>query len=106
MDSVRTLILALAVCIFVGFAFIVAANAHHGGGNGQGGPDTIVGTAGDDKLVGGHGPDVLVGLAGNDRLWGGRGPDVFDCGPGFDIVNSHAPGHNTDTIAASCEEVR
>lgn len=102
-----SMVLWIGVVVLVTFGAITIANAHHGGGDGQNGPDILYGTDGPDKLVGGHSPDVLYGYAGNDRLWGGRGPDTFYCGGGFDVVNSHAPGaEQNDTISSSCEVVR
>ena len=56
-------------------------------------PATIVGTPGDDILIGTNGPDVIagldghdviVGLAGNDRLCGGPGHDYLIGGSGRD----------------------
>lgn len=44
---------------------------------GSDGNDTIFGTAGANKLVGGKGDDLLVGLGGTDKLFGGEGNDVF-----------------------------
>lgn len=100
-------VLWVLVVIAVTFGAVTIANAHHGGGDGDSGPNRIVGTSGDDKLVGGHGPDILIGKAGDDRLWGGRGPDVFRCGQGYDVVNTRAPGaEENDTIGANCEELR
>ena len=49
-------------------------------------PDTLTGTSGNDKLVGGNGPDVIRGMAGNDKLFGGKGPDRVYGGPGNDSV--------------------
>jgi len=98
----------LVVLVAIGLAFVsqTQAGAHHGG-DGENGPTVVVGTRGDDKLVGGHGPDILIGKAGDDRLWGGRGPDVFRCGAGYDIVNTRAPGaEQNDTIGKGCEEIR
>lgn len=40
----------------------------------------IIGTTGDDILVGGSDHDVLTGLAGQDRLSGGAGNDTLDGG--------------------------
>ena len=39
--------------------------------------DSLVGSPGDDHLIGGNGRDVLNGSGGNDRLRGGRGWDTF-----------------------------
>lgn len=49
-------------------------------------PGAIVGTAGDDRLVGTAGPDVLCGLEGNDRLDGRGGDDILCGGPGDDVL--------------------
>lgn len=65
-----------------------------GGGGGGGGQSTLVlGTAGNDNLVGAGGNDCIVGGAGNDRLNGNAGIDVCIGGPG------------TDTFHPSCETV-
>lgn len=51
----------------------------------------IVGTAGNDVLVGGAIDDVISGLAGNDRLDGGAGRDILIGGAGNDYyVLDHA----------------
>lgn len=47
---------------------------------------TIVGTGGDDVLVGGPGRDVLCGLGGDDILMAGPGNDVLRGGPGNDLL--------------------
>ena len=44
-------------------------------------PATIVGTDGNDTLIGTEGVDVIVGLAGRDRIYGLGGNDVL-CGGG------------------------
>jgi Ca2+-binding RTX toxin-like protein len=49
-------------------------------------PATIVGTSGDDFLMGGPGPDVIVGLGGDDAITGGGGDDLLCGGPGSDII--------------------
>jgi Ca2+-binding RTX toxin-like protein len=53
-------------------------------------PDTLTGTAGNDRLVGGAWNDLLTGLAGSDTLDGGAGADTLDGGNGNDtyIVNN------------------
>lgn len=67
-------------------------------------PDcTVVGTGGDDVLVGGPGPDVLCGLGGDDVLLAGPGNDVLRGGPGRDRLVGRrgrdllegGPGHDT-----------
>ena len=65
-------------------------------------PATLIGTSGDDLLVGQSGvPDVIVGLGGNDVILGGdfygedevpgAAPDILCGGPGDDHVNG-GPG--------------
>ena len=44
---------------------------------GYGGNDTLVGGAGNDQLYGGSGSDLLYGGAGRDVLSGGAGSDAF-----------------------------
>jgi Ca2+-binding RTX toxin-like protein len=50
------------------------------------GSNIIVGTPGDDVLIGGNGADCIFGLGGNDRLEGGNGADVLFGGPGDDVL--------------------
>lgn len=47
---------------------------------------TIVGTAGDDVLVGSPLPDVIVGMGGNDRIEGKQGDDIICGGAGNDRI--------------------
>lgn len=47
---------------------------------------TIVGTRGDDLLVGTPGRDVICGGPGNDRIYGQGGNDVLRGGPGNDKI--------------------
>lgn len=47
---------------------------------------TLVGTDGNDVLIGGRGADVIDGLGGNDRIEGRSGGDVLCGGLGFDIL--------------------
>ena len=64
-------------------------------------PATILGTAGNDRLVGTAGDDVidalggddqLIGFGGNDRLCGGPGNDGFVPGAGDDRVDGGGGG--------------
>jgi hypothetical protein len=57
-----------------------------GGGSG-GGNSLVLGTAGNDNLVGASGDDCLVGGAGNDSLKGNAGSDVCIGGPGNDTFH-------------------
>jgi hypothetical protein len=54
---------------------------------GLAGNDTLVGYGGDDVLRGGRGSDVLIGSAGDDSLYGGRGSDVLVGGSGWDYLD-------------------
>jgi Ca2+-binding RTX toxin-like protein len=57
---------------------------------------TILGTVGDDRLVGTPGGDVIVAGDGDDRVQGGGGADVICGGGGSDRVDG---GPGEDTIA-------
>jgi cysteine-rich repeat protein len=46
----------------------------------------LVGTPGDDTIVGTNGGDVIHGLEGNDTLLGGGGRDIICGGPGDDTI--------------------
>ena len=62
---------------------------------GLGGNDTLAGNGGDDRLEGGSGDDVLDGGDGNDRLFGGDGIDRFIGGSG----NNYFSGNLDDDVA-------
>ncbi|MET4698355.1 Ca2+-binding RTX toxin-like protein [Constrictibacter sp. MBR-5] len=51
----------------------------------------ILGTGGDDDLLGGNLSDTLTGGAGNDQLSGGGGADIMTGGPGNDRFNVDHP---------------
>jgi predicted extracellular nuclease len=55
---------------------------------------TIVGTEGNDVLVGTNKPDVILGLGGNDVILGGNGDDVICGGLGNDLIS----GDNGDDV--------
>ncbi len=58
--------------------------------NGDGGNDTITGAIGDDVLSGGIGNDTITGSAGNDRLSGGAGDDTMTGSEGNDTLGGDA----------------
>jgi 2',3'-cyclic-nucleotide 2'-phosphodiesterase (5'-nucleotidase family) len=47
----------------------------------------VVGTPGDDEIIGLRGADRLIGLAGNDEIFGNGGGDRLRGGDGDDILN-------------------
>lgn len=77
-----------AECAALDLTVIAGASGSGGGGASA----LVIGTPGNDRLVGAAGSDCLVGGAGNDNLKGNAGYDVCIGGPG------------TDTFHASCEE--
>jgi Ca2+-binding RTX toxin-like protein len=59
-----------------------------GGGGGGGGLSTLIlGTPGDDNLIGASGDDCIIGGVGNDRLNGNSGTDVCSGGAGNDTFH-------------------
>lgn len=62
---------------------------------GANGADTLNGGRGNDSLFGASGPDLLLGGLGNDPLNGGDGPDVLDGGLGNDTLTG---GSGPDTF--------
>jgi hypothetical protein len=61
----------------------------------QGEVATVVGSTGNDKLVGTRFSDVVAGLDGNDSVKGDRGNDIVCGGEGRDRVNG---GQGADTL--------
>ena len=60
-------------------------------------PATIMGTPGNDILIGTNKDDVIIGLGGNDIIIGKNGNDRICAGPGNDVViagngNDHVSG--------------
>jgi Ca2+-binding RTX toxin-like protein len=88
-----TLLRILAV---IGSSLVVVATAAAPGHAGMshpadtptcfGQPATIVGTEGNDSLLGGPGVDVIVGLGGADRIKGRGGNDLICGGAGNDFI--------------------
>lgn len=66
------------------------------------GDDIIDGGKGNDKLNGGNGKDLLVGGGGNDILTGGKGADKFQCGGGNDRITDFDPSQG-DIKSSDCE---
>ncbi|WP_112873035.1 M10 family metallopeptidase [Paracoccus endophyticus] len=76
--------------------------------NGGGGNDTLVAGAGDDRVYGDAGNDSLLGEAGNDTLNAGSGLDILVGGFGSDVyfVNGgdtivEGAGAGTDSVYSS-----
>jgi Ca2+-binding RTX toxin-like protein len=70
------------------YALVAAAGDanRHGGEDGFGAGDLLVGRSAADQLAGGSGRDRLYGNDGNDTLDGGPGRDRIFTGFGFDFV--------------------
>lgn len=62
---------------------------------GTSGNDTLMGTSGPDGILGLGGNDVIKGLDGNDGICGGAGNDVLNGGPGDDFIDG---GAGNDTL--------
>ena len=70
-----------------------------GGGDdleGRGGDDVLLGGAGNDRAFGRFGRDLLDGGDGDDELEGGRGADVLRGGAGNDQLNG---GYDSDVVS-------
>jgi predicted extracellular nuclease len=63
----------------------------------QGLPATIIGTPGDDVLIGTNQADVIVAFGGNDTILAGNGDDVICAGYGDDTIDG---GNGIDSIDA------
>ena len=81
-----TVLLAAGAFLLINFHFAVA-EAGAATTTCFGKPATIIGTAGDDRLLGTSGrEDVIVGRAGNDTIQGLQGRDLICAGDGADTV--------------------
>lgn len=61
---------------------------------GRGGDDVICALDGNDIVLAGRGDDLVFGEEGRDRIYGGRGDDTLVGGPGFDLLLG-GPGNDT-----------
>ena len=66
--------------------------------HGLAGDDTLEGGTGNDRLSGGTGNDRLLGSAGNDTLDGGAGNDVVEGGAGADLFKFSTAHFGRDHI--------
>lgn len=60
--------------------------------------ETVTGTAGHDRLLGGLGIDTINGMDGNDYIWGGVGADMLTGGTGVDRFAYQSVSEGGDTI--------
>jgi Ca2+-binding RTX toxin-like protein len=63
---------------------------------GGSGPDTLIGTDGENRLLGGGGDDVLIGREGFDHLDGEGGDDTIRPGYGLDAITDTAGSTTID----------
>ena len=59
-----------------------------GGQGGAGHNGLVLGTSGDDRIIGGGGSDCIVGGAGNDDINAGGGTDICIGGAGVDTFKN------------------
>jgi Ca2+-binding RTX toxin-like protein len=91
---------AVAAALLAALVFVGAAGSsadEDGTPRCRGALATIVGTAGDDVLLGSEDRDVIVAGAGDDEVYGGRANDIICGGPGADLLQG---GRGNDTIDA------
>ena len=68
-------------------------------------PAPVIGTGGDDYMIGSdYGADALVGGAGNDTLVGGGGDDVLDAGTGYQQLLDGGAGNDTLIVDLSTDQ--
>ncbi|MEM7594187.1 MAG: calcium-binding protein, partial [Cyanobacteria bacterium P01_A01_bin.83] len=81
----------------------IGGSAKDDGIQGNNGDDTLVGGAGNDNLNGGVQDDLLQGDGGNDRLIGGGGRDVFalQANSGSDVIVDFNDGIDSFRLANS-----
>ena len=79
---------------------------HREAGGRIGGDDTIVGSAGSDRIGGKGGHDTLLGGDGDDLLWGDDGDDLLRGGLGADTLtgDDFSGGHGADTFVLAAGE--
>ncbi|HIK08651.1 MAG TPA: hypothetical protein IGS52_00005 [Oscillatoriaceae cyanobacterium M33_DOE_052] len=63
----------------------------------------MLGTVGNDEIIGNDGDDVLIAGQGDDILTGGNGGDtfIFEAASGYDIITDFAGA--ADTIAVTAD---
>jgi Ca2+-binding RTX toxin-like protein len=90
------------------FADSIVGSAGNNRLEGQGSNDTLVGAAGNDTLDGGSGNDTLNGGAGNDSLIGGAGADSMVGGDGNDtyVVGAGDRLNETGTTSSAADLVQ
>lgn len=83
------------VALLVGWAMLTLPVAPVGAQELEcdGSPATLIGTEGDDVLVGTDEYDVILGLGGNDIIRGGDGFNIICAGDGDDVVYGGATAH-------------
>lgn len=79
---------AIVVAMGVTGALVAPVNAGAARATSSSTSCTIIGTAGDDTLIGTDGPDVICALAGNDTITGLGGDDLIYGGPGNDTIDA------------------
>ena len=99
-----TVLLAAGGLLLVNFAFALP-EARAAETTCFGKPATIVGTAGDDRLLGTARRDVIVGRAGDDTIQGFQGRDLICAGDGADTVvagarSDRVEGGNGDDLVS------
>jgi hypothetical protein len=70
---------------------------------GRGGDDLLDGGPGDDRVFGRFGADRLLGGDGGDEMEGGRGRDALDGGAGADRLNG---GYDADQVSGGAGDDR
>ena len=78
----------------IGFPLIAAASPAQADPK----PNVILGTSGDDDLVGTHKSDIIVAFQGNDTVTGGRQHDALLGGRGDDVLTDSGKHSGKDLL--------